>query len=218
MVMTLHGVILHHQPLQVDADGVVVRALDVPARHRAEALLGQGDRRGRDRKRLRPQPLHGAVAILGRDVGVEQRRQLVAREGVGQAVGADLARQPEHRVGLERGHVLAALARGRQQGTEIDQRLDLAPPRLGELADGDAAQRMADQHHRLVHLVEKPRQFLDIVGQRHVGGRRVVLAEAGQVGRAHPVAVGCEKRRDFLPAPATGAGAVDQHERRHCRP
>ena len=172
-------------------------------------------RRGRDRDRLRPQPLHGAVAVLGRDVGVEQRRQLVAREGVGRAVGTDLARQAEHRVGLERRHVPAALARGRQQAAEIDQRLDLAPPRLGELADGDAAQRMADQHHRLVHLVEQARELLDIVGQRDVGGRRVVLAEARQVGRADLVAVGLQERHDLFPAPAAGAGAVDQHEGRH---
>ena len=211
----LAGQGLHHRPLAGDADRIVVGALDVPARHRAVALLGQGERRGRDRDRLRAQALHGAIAVFRRDVLVEQRRQSGAREGVGEAVGADLARAAEQHVGIAGGHLAAGLARRRHQPADIDQRLDLAPPRLGGLADRDAAQRVADQHDRLFHLVEQARDLLDIVGQRDVGRRRVILAEAGQVGRADLVAVRFEQRLDLLPAPAAVARAMDQDERRH---
>src|SRR6185437_15579962 len=63
--------------------------------------------------------------------------------------------------------------------------------------------------------VEEPRDPLDIVGQGDAGGWRLILAEAGKIGRAGDVAVAFQDRCDLLPAPAAMAGAVDENECRH---
>ena len=213
----MYGIAGHaglHLALKPERDGDVVQAFDIDARDAAGPP--GSDRYGCYERpdRLGAQPLPGERDIAVRAVGVEQFAYPCEVQADELLVCGDYRAGGYRVVRVGCSKPRQGLAVGRQERRQVDEPADPFRNDFCSLADDDATEAVANQHHRFSSATYHGRDAFRVGCQRELRYRRVIVAMSGQVRCQHPMT----QRLQFghYPVPAPGAVPAAVYKNKSC--